>query len=172
MGYEIAAVLPCPIPSVISQLSSSQRAARRSQYRHNAVHTEESRVFTMAMPDIRAPTPSTTPSFLYLLSDDLQIHFLSLGHDIRSLATLDVAISSHALRLFWMMLLQRLRSPAVDGWGHSLSSLMWLSRRGIRALRVQMKNDTSRVRGCEILLLETSNVVALGLGGCCNKSDR
>ena len=70
---------------------------------------------------------------------------------------------NHELRPRWMLLLKRLRSPAVDGWGHSLSSLMWLSRRGISAPRVEMKIDTFRVHGCDILLLETSNVVALGL---------
>jgi hypothetical protein len=102
----------------------------------------------MAMPRIFAPTLLTAPSFVYLLSDDLQILFLSLWLDVRSIATLDVAGSSHVLRLCWMTLLQRLRSPAVDDWGHSLSSLKWLSRRGIRASRVQMKIDTSRVNGC------------------------
>jgi hypothetical protein len=37
------------------------------------------------------------PSFFSLLSDDLQILFLSLWLDIRSLSTLDVAISCHRL---------------------------------------------------------------------------
>jgi Leucine Rich repeat len=121
------------------------------------------------MPRIRAPILLTGPSFLYLLSDGF---FLSLWLDVRSLATLDVAVSSHGLRLCWMMLLKRLRSPAVDSWGHGLSSLMWLSRRGIRASRVQIKIDTSRVEGRDVLLLETSNVVDLGLRGCCNIRDR
>ena len=124
------------------------------------------------MPSICTPTLLTAPSFLHLLSDDLQILFVSLWLDVRSLATLDVAVSSHALRLCWMTLLQRLRSPATDDWGQSLSSLKWLSRRGIRASRVQMKIDTPRVQGCDILLLETNDVVALGLKGCCNIRDR
>ena len=126
----------------------------------------------MAMHRNRAPNLLTSPSFLYLLSDDLQLHFLTLWLDVRSLATLDVAVSSHALRLCWMTLLQRLRSPAVDSWGHSLSSLMWLSRRGIRASRVQMTFDTFRVLACDILLLETSNIVDLDLRGCREISDR
>ena len=81
------------------------------------------------------------PSFLSQLSDDLQILFLSLWLDVRSLSSLDVAISCHRLRPYWMTILQCLRSPAVDDWGHSLSSLLWLSRRGIRASRMQMKMD-------------------------------
>ena len=149
-----------------------------TQFRYSAEYMPQeagqpvkSRAFTMATSMIRAPTLLTVPSFLYLLSDDLQILFLSLWLDVRSLATLDVAVSSHGVRLIWMTLLQRLRSPAVDGWGHSLSSLMWLSRRGIRASRVQMKIDTSRVHGSDILLLDTSNIVALSLRGCCNIRD-
>jgi Leucine Rich repeat len=126
----------------------------------------------ISMPRIRAPILLTRPSFLYLLSDDLQIHFLSLWLDVRSLATLDVAVSSHGLRLCWMTLLNLLRSPAVDSWGRGPSSLMWLSRRGIRASRVQIKIDTSRVEGRDILLIETSNVADLGLRGCCNIRDR
>ena len=91
----------------------------------------------------------TMPSFLSLLSDDLQTLFLSFWLDVRSLSNLDVAISCHRLRPCWMKLRQSLRSPAVDDWGHSLLSLMCLSRRGIRASRVQMKKDTSRVRLCK-----------------------
>ena len=114
----------------------------------------------------------TTPSFLSLLSDDLQILFLSLWLDVRSLSTFDVAVSCHRLRPRWMTLLQCLRSPAVDEWGHSLSSLMWLSKRGIRASRVQMKMDTSRVSACDILVVDTSDVVALGLRDCVNITDQ
>ena len=58
----------------------------------------------------------------------------------------------------------------MDDWYHSMASLMWLSRRGIRASRLQM-ND-SRVRGCDILLLETSDLVFLGLKGCSNITDQ
>jgi hypothetical protein len=112
------------------------------------------------------------PSFLSLLSDDLHIILLSLWLDIRSLSALDVAISCHRLRPRWMTHLPCLRSPAVDDWGHSLSSLMWLSKRGIRASRVQMRMDTSRVRVCDILLLETIDVVALGLRHCIKTTDK
>ena len=101
------------------------------------------------------------PSFLSLLSDDLQILSVSFWLDVRSLSTLDVAISCHRLRLCWIKLLQCLRSPAVDDWGHSLWSLMWLSRRRIRASRVQMKMDISRVRVCDVLQADTSDIDAV-----------
>ena len=48
---------------------------------------------------------------------------------------------------------------------------MWISRRGIRASRPQMKVDISRLRGCDILLVETTDLVYLGLRGCCNTMD-
>ena len=112
-----------------------------------------------------------TPSFLSLLGDDLQILFLSLWLDVRSLSTLDVAVSCHRLRPSWMTLLQWLRSPSVDDWGHSLSSLIWLSRRGIRASRLQIKMAISRVRVCDILQVDTSDVVTLGLRKCYNTTD-
>ena len=114
----------------------------------------------------------TTPSFLAQLSDDLQILFLSLWLDIRSLSTLDVAFSCHRLRPCWMTLLQCLRSPAIDDWGHGLSSLMWLSKRGIRASRVQMKMNQSRVRVCDILVVDTNDLVTLGLRDCYNTTDQ
>ena len=111
-------------------------------------------------------------SFLPLLSDYLQILFLSIWLDVRSLATLDVAVSSGSLRPSWMVLLKHMRSPALDNWGHSLSSLVWLARRGIRASRVQVKVNTSLVRVCDILQLETSDIVVLGLRDCCNITDQ
>ena len=107
-----------------------------------------------------------------LLSDDLQILFLSHWLDVRSLTTLDVAVSSRRLRPSWLTVLQCLRSDAVDNWDHSLSSLMWLSKRGIRATRVRMKMDNSLVRGCDILLVDTSDIVHLGLRGCSNMTDQ
>ena len=107
-----------------------------------------------------------------LLSDDLQILFLSHWLDVRSLTILDVAVSSRRLRPSWLTVLQCLRSDAVDNWGHSLSSLMWLSQRGIRASRVRMKMDNSLVRGCDILLVDTSDIVHLGLRGCSNMTDQ
>ena len=71
--------------------------------------------------------------FHFSLSDDLQILVLSLWLDVRSLTTLDVAVSSRRLTPNWLTVLRCLRSDAVDNWDHSLSSLMWLSTRGIRA---------------------------------------
>ena len=112
------------------------------------------------------------PSLLRLPGDDLQIVFLSLLLDVSSLTTLDVAVSSHILRPRWLTVLRRMRSEALDEWGHSLSSLMWLSRRGIRASRLQMKIDTSRVRVCYILRLDTSDLVVIGLESCTNITDQ
>ena len=111
-------------------------------------------------------------SLLTLPSDDLEIAFLSLWLDVRSLTTLDVAVSSHKLRPWWLTVLQYLRSEALDEWGHSLSSLMWLSRRGIRASRLVMKFNTSRVRACDILLLDTSDLVVIGLESCTKITDQ
>ena len=110
--------------------------------------------------------------FHSLLSDDLQILLLSLCLDVRSLTTLDVAVSSRRLRPNWLTVLRCLRSDAVNNWGHSLSSLMWLSTRGIRASRVRMKMDKSLVRGRDILLVDTSDIVHLGLEGCSNITDQ
>ena len=112
------------------------------------------------------------PSFFSLLSDDLQTLFLSLWLDVRSLATLDAAVSSHVLRPSWMRLLKSLRCPAIDKWGHGLSSLMWVSRRGIRVSQVLIRVDACRVRGCDIMLLDTSNIVLLDLRGCKNITDQ
>ena len=112
------------------------------------------------------------PSLLSLLSDDLQTLLLSLWLDVRSLATLDVAVSSHVLRPSLMRLLESLRCPAIDKWGHGLSSLMWLSRRGIRVSQVLIKIDACRVRGCDIMLLDTSDIVLLDLGGCKDITDQ
>ena len=112
------------------------------------------------------------PSFFTLLSDDLKTFILSLWLEVRSLATLDVAVSSHVLRPRWMTLLKSLRSPALDKWGHGLSSLMWLSRRGIRVSQVLVKMDACRVRGCDIMLLDTSDILLLDLGGCKNITDQ
>ena len=113
------------------------------------------------------------PLFLNLLSDDLQRLCLSLWLDVRSLVTLDVAVSTSTLRPCWMMLLLSSKSPAMDDWYHSRASLMWLSRRGIRASRLQMKVvDTSRVRGCDIMLLKTRDLLHLGLRGCSNITDQ
>ena len=110
--------------------------------------------------------------FHSLLSDDLQILVLSLWLDVRGLTTLDVAVSSQRLRPTWLTVLRCLRSDALDNWGHSLSSLTRLSKRGIRASRVQMRMDYSLVRGCDILLIDMSDIVHLGLEGCNNITDQ
>ena len=107
-----------------------------------------------------------------MLSDDRQRLCLSLWLDVRSLATLDVAVSSDILRPCWMMFLQCLKCPAMNDWDHSMASLMWLSRRGIRPSRLQMKVGTSRVRGSDILLLKTSDLAYMGLRGCVNITDQ
>ena len=117
---------------------------KQSTLTHPYIHPHTHNSLTTV--GIPAPLLLLMPSFLSQLSDDLQMLFLSLWLDVRSLSTLDVAISCRRLRPCWMTILQCLRSPAVDDCGHSLSSLLWLSRRGIRASRVQMKMDTSRVR--------------------------
>ena len=112
------------------------------------------------------------PLFFSVLSFDVHIQFISLWLDMRSLATLDVAVSNNASRPYWMTLLHSLRSSVIDDWGHSMSSLTWLIRRGIHARRVQMKVDAWRVRGCDLLLLETDEIVHLGLDGCRNLFDQ
>ena len=71
-----------------------------------------------------------------------------------------------------MTLIHSLRGGVIDDWGHSMSSLTWLIRRGIHARRVQMKVDAWRVRGCDLLLLETDEIVHLGLDGCRNIDDQ
>ena len=112
------------------------------------------------------------PLFLSVLSFDVHIQFISLWLDMRSLATLDVVVSNNASRPYWMTLLHSLRGSVIDDWGHSMSSLTWLITRGIFARRVQMKVDAWRVRGCDLLLLETDEIVHLGLDGCRNLDDQ
>lgn len=105
------------------------------------------------------------PSFLTLQS------FLSLWLDVRSLATLDIAVSSCSSRPYWMALLRSMSITVIDNWGHSACSLMWLIRRGIRATRMQMKSDAWRVSESHLLHLKTTNLVHLGLNGCHNIRD-
>jgi hypothetical protein len=113
------------------------------------------------------------PLFFSVLSSDLQIQFLSQWLDMRSLANLDIAISSKASRPYWMMLLHSLRGGIIDDWLHSITSLMWLTKRGIHATRVQMEYaDAWRVRGRDLLLLETDDIEHLGLNGCSNLTDQ
>ena len=70
------------------------------------------------------------------------------------------------------MVLRCLRSEAADDWGHIPSSLMWLSRRGIRVSRLEMKIDISRARGCNILVVDTSDLVHIGLQDCIKITDQ
>ena len=115
------------------------------------------------------------PLFLSVLSYDVLILFLAFWVDMRSLANLDIAISNNAPRPYWLMLLHSLRGGIIDDWGHSISSLMWLAKRGIHATRVQVRleyADAWRVRWCDLLLLETDDIVHRGLNGCCNLTDQ
>ena len=107
-----------------------------------------------------------------MLSHDVHILFLSLWLDMRSLATLDVAVSNNVSRPYWMTLLRSLRGGVIDDWGHNMSSLTWLIRRGIHARRVQIEVDAWQVHGCDLLLLETDEIMHLGLKGCCNLTDQ
>ena len=111
------------------------------------------------------------PPFLTMLSDDLKILFLSLWLDVRSLATLNTAISSLKLRSCWIMLLQYLRCPAVDSWGHSLTSLLWLSKRGIRPTRLQINVDAWRLSECDLKPLDLRGLAILDLRGCSKITD-
>ena len=70
------------------------------------------------------------------------------------------------------MVLRCLKSEVADDWGHSLSSLMWLSRRGIRVSRLEMKINISRVRGCNILVVDTSDLMHIGLQDCINITEQ
>jgi hypothetical protein len=93
------------------------------------------------------------PLFLSVLSYDVHILFLSLCVDMRGLANLDIAVSSNASRPYWLMLLHSLRGSIIDYWGHNISSLMWLARRGIHARRVEMQPEYAsawQVRGCDL----------------------
>ena len=115
------------------------------------------------------------PLLFSVLSSDVYIQFLSQWLDMHSLGNLDIAVSSNASRPYWMMLLHSLRGRIIDDWCHSISSLMWLIKRGIHATSVQLhmvSADASRVRGCDLLLLETDDIVHRGLNGCCNLTDQ
>ena len=108
---------------------------------------------------------------LYELSDDLHSVLLSDWLDERSLAKLDIAVSSAASRPYWMTLLGSLRSASIDNMHHSASSLMWVIHRGICASRVHMKVDSWRVPGCDLSLLKTFNLLHLELMGCSSVTD-
>ena len=111
------------------------------------------------------------PLLLYLLRDDLHTRFLSHWLDVRSIATLDMAVSSKKCRPNWISFLHSVRSAALDDIVHSASSLKWLSMRGISVSRLQMKVDAWRVDLCDVSLLKTSDLLHIGLDGCRSVTD-
>ena len=112
------------------------------------------------------------PSFLSELSFDVHILFISRWLDMRSVATLDVAVSNKASRPYWMTLLRFLHGRLFYGLGNDISSLMWLMRRGIHALRVHRKGDTWHVRGCDLRQVDADDIVHLDLNGCRGLTDQ
>ena len=100
------------------------------------------------------------------LTVDLHALLLSQWLDIRSIVTLDIAVSSYTLRPYWMTLLRSLRADAIANMHHSASSLMWLIERGTCATRLQMKDDAWRVLGCDHTQLQTIDLVHLSFDGC------
>lgn len=109
---------------------------------------------------------------LHVLGDDLLTLLASRWLDVRSLVTLDIAaVSSNTLRPYWMMLLGYLRSPSIDNMDHCALSLMWLIQRGICATRVNMKVNAWRIPGCDLSLLQTVNLLHLGLNCCSSVTD-
>ena len=112
------------------------------------------------------------PTFFSVLSYDVHILFISLWLDMRSLAILDVAVTNIEWRPYWMTIFHSLRGGVIDDWGHSMSSLTWLISRGIHARIVQMEVGAWRICGRHLLLLETDEIVHLGLMGCCNLTDQ
>ena len=109
---------------------------------------------------------------LNLLGDDLHTLLLSHWLDVRSLVTLDIAVSSKTCRPYWMELLHNLRSTSIDEMDHTASSLIWLSIRGICISRMQMKVNAWKVPGCDLSLLRTVDLRHVGLNGCINVTDR
>jgi Leucine Rich repeat len=108
---------------------------------------------------------------LQLITDDLRTLLLTHWLDVRTLAILDVAVSSKTSRPYWNRFLRSLRSTAIDNMDHSASSLMWLISRGIVVSRLQMKADTWQVRRCDLSLLNTIDLVHLGLNGSSSVTD-
>ena len=112
-----------------------------------------------------------TQLLLHELSDDLHRLLFCQWLDVRSLVTLDVAVSSSTSRPYWMRLLGSLRFPSIDNMHHSPSSLRWLIQRGICTSRIQMKVNAWKVPGCDLTLLKTNDLAHLGLKGCRNVTD-
>ena len=105
------------------------------------------------------------------LSDDLHAHLLIHWLDVRSLVTLDTAVSSDVLRPHLMALLRSLRATSIDNIDHSASSFIWLIQRGICTTRIQMKVNAWRVPECDPSLLNTIGLLYLGLNGCNEVTD-
>ena len=112
------------------------------------------------------------PSFLSELSFDIHILLISRWLNMRSVATLDVAVSNKASRPYWMTLLRFQHGRLYRGLGHDMSSLMWLMRRGIHALRVHRKGDAWRIRGCDLRQIDADDIVHLNLFGCRGPTDQ
>lgn len=108
---------------------------------------------------------------LHVLSDDVSALILSRWLDVRSLLTLDTAVSSKTLRPYWMTLLRSLRATEIDNMDHSASSLMWMTKRGICPSRLQMKVDAWRARECDLSLLNIRNLLHIGLNECTHVTD-
>ena len=108
---------------------------------------------------------------LHMLSDDLHCLLFCQWLDVRSLVTLDVAVSSSTSRPYWTRLLGSLRCPSIDKMNHSTSSLHWLLQRGICASRIQMKVNAWKVPGRDLALLKTNDLLHLGLNSCRNVTD-
>lgn len=109
--------------------------------------------------------------FQHELTDDLHNILLFQWLDVRSLVSLDTAISSKTSRPYWMTLLASLRSASFDKMDHIASSLMWLVHRGICASRIQVKYDAWLEPGCDLSLLKTDELLHLGLNGNSNVTD-
>ena len=107
-----------------------------------------------------------TSSFLSFLTDDLQNQLL-LWLDAGGLGKLDTAVCNHSLRASWTALLRALNSTAVDEWGHSYSSLRWVARRGLKITRmlITVRFEAWRMKGDDVLQMDTSALVELGLNG-------
>jgi hypothetical protein len=74
------------------------------------------------------------------LPSELITLLISEWLDVRSLITLDAAISSEATRLRWLSILSTIRhQKALESWGHTHESLQWMSTRhvGIKSITIK-----------------------------------
>jgi hypothetical protein len=128
-------------------------------------------VLLILLPLIVLVLTAMVPLLLHLLNDDLHTRFLSHWLDVRSIAILDVAVSSERCRPHWISFLHLVRSTAIDGMNHSASSVRWLSMRGISVSRLQMKVNAWQLRLCDLSLLKKFDLLHLGLKGCSSVTD-